>query len=120
MTDQVTDEQFERISAGAYLLSDQQKDEKKDFLLRTVIDEILAYCYRSDIPPALERIISRIAANVLSSGYEKKGNLTSYREGDASWTWDYSPANNAFNEANLLERFRCIRSINEDDDNSVE
>lgn len=117
MTDPITDEQFKRIADGAYLLSGQEQDDKKDFMLHTVIDEVLAYCNRNDIPSHLERIISRIGANVLSSeNANQKGNLTSYKEGDVSWTWDYSPENNAFNEENLLENFRCIRSIGEDDE----
>lgn len=121
MTDTITDEQFKRIADGAYLLSGQQQDDKKDFMLHTVIDEVLAYCNRNDIPAHLERVISRIGAGVLSGdNMAQKGNLTSYKEGDASWTWDYSPANNVFNEANLLENFRCIRSIGDDDEHILD
>ena len=117
MTEPITDEQFNRIADGAYLLSGQDKDDKKDFMLHTVV----AYCNRNDVPAHLERIISRIGAGVLSAdNMAQKGNLTSYKEGDASWTWDYSPADNAFNEANILENFRCIRSIDEDDENILD
>lgn len=121
MTEPISDEQFNRIAEGAYLLSGQQKDDKKDFMLHTVIDEVLAYCNRNDVPAHLERIISRIGAGVLSAeNINQRGNLTSYKEGDASWTWDYSPESNTFNEANLLENFRCIRSIGDDDKNILD
>lgn len=121
MTDPITEEQFKRISDGAYLLSGQKQDEIKDFMLHTVIDEVLAYCNRNDVPAHLERIISRIGASVLSAeNINQRGNLTSYKEGDASWTWDYSPETNTFNEANLLENFRCIRSIGDDDTNILD
>lgn len=121
MTDTITDEQFNRIADGAYKLSGHDKDDKKDFMLHVVIDEVLAYCNRNDVPAHLERIISRIGAGVLSAdNFNQRGNLTSYKEGDVSWTWDYSPETNAFNEVNLLENFRCIRSIGEDDEHILD
>lgn len=118
MTDETqneTEAQFERIANGAYLLSGKEKNDRDDFKLHMVVDEVLAYCNRNDIPAHLERIISSIGAKAISSEDINQGNLTSYREGDVSYSWDYSPSNNAFNEANLLENFRCIRSIDDDD-----
>lgn len=118
---EISEEQFKRISSNAYMLSGLQQTDKDDFMIHTIIDEIKAYCNRDDVPVEMERIISKIAAQVLKSeDYTSDRKLTSYKEGDSAWTWDYSASENAFNEANLLERFRKIRGFGYVSTNSLE
>lgn len=127
MTNEITTEQRKKIYEYTALFAGQELDGKSNLIIDTVIDEVLAYCNRDDMPVALERITAKIAANAIladdgfstNAGMSDK-KLTSYKEGDASWTWSYSATDNVFNEANLLENFRKIRSIGEDDENILD
>lgn len=127
MTNETTTEQRRNIAGYVATITGQELNNKTNLIIDIIIDEVLAYCNRDDMPVALERITAKIAANAIladdgfstnASMSDKK--LTSYKEGDASWTWSYSAADNAFNEANLLENFRKIRSVGEDDENILD
>lgn len=127
MTNEITTEQRKNIAGYVATITGQELNDKTNLIIDIIIDEVLAYCNRDDMPVALERITAKIAANAIladdgfstNAGMSDK-KLTSYKEGDASWTWSYSAADNAFNEANLLENFRKIRSVGEDDENILD
>lgn len=110
----VTEEQKERIKNYVKILNGvDELSEVESLQVDIVIDECLAYCNRDDIPLCMELVVARIAANYLNNGLDAQ-KITSYKELDMSVT--YSATDNAFDEKNLLQRWRKILGIEEKDD----
>jgi hypothetical protein len=113
----VTEEQRERIKGYVKILNAiDELSEIEDFEVDVVIDECLAYCNRDDIPLCMERVVARIAANYLENGLNAQ-KVTSYKELDMSVT--YSASDNAFDEKNLLQRWRKILGVEESKENDT-
>jgi hypothetical protein len=81
---------FETIKAYVLTLGDFTDSAKLDLQIEMIIDEVLAYCYRKDVPPCMELPLADVIVNELNQrGFSESalgfdGNITSYREGDMS------------------------------------
>lgn len=82
-----------------------------DLQIKVIIDEVLAYCYRKDVPTEMELPLADVIVSELKrrSLLIMEGNITSYREGDMSINF----GNETVNGSNLkyggkLEAFKQI------------
>ena len=81
---------FETIKAYVLTLGGFTDSAKLDLQIEMIIDEVLAYCYRKDVPPCMELPLADVIVNELNQrGFSESalgfdGNITSYREGDMS------------------------------------
>jgi hypothetical protein len=86
----MTIDNFETIKAYVLTLGDFEDSAKLDLQIEMIIDEVLAYCYRKDVPPYMELPLADVIVNELNHrGFSESalgfdGNITSYREGDMS------------------------------------
>ena len=79
---------FETIKAYVMALGGYEETQKLYLQIQMLIDEILAYCYRKDVPPAMELPLADVIVNELNKrglvegalGFD--GDVSSYREGD--------------------------------------
>lgn len=81
---------FETIKQYVLALGDFEESAKLDLQIEMIIKEVLAYCYRKDVPPCMELPLADVIVNELNArGFSESalgfdGNITSYREGDMS------------------------------------
>ena len=81
---------FNTIKAYVLTLGDFTDSAKLDLQIEMIIDEVLAYCYRKDVPSRMELPLADVIVNELNQrGFSESalgfdGNITSYREGDMS------------------------------------
>jgi hypothetical protein len=81
---------FETIKQYVLTLGDFEDSAKLDLQIEMIIDEVLAYCYRQDVPSCMELPLADVIVNELNArGFSESalgfdGNITSYREGDMS------------------------------------
>ena len=86
----MTIDNFNTIKAYVLTLGDFEDSAKLDLQIQMIIDEVLAYCYRCDVPPCMELPLADVIVNELNvRGFSESaigfdGNITSYREGDMS------------------------------------
>ena len=86
----MTIDNFETIKAYVLTLGDFEDSAKLDLQIEMIIDEVLAYCYRKDVPSCMELPLADVIVNELNArGFSESalgfdGNITSYREGDMS------------------------------------
>jgi hypothetical protein len=86
----MTIDNFETIKAYVLTLGDFTDSAKLDLQIEMIIDEVLAYCYRKDVPSCMELPLADVIVNELNQrGFSESalgfdGNITSYREGDMS------------------------------------
>ena len=86
----MTIDNFETIKAYVLTLGDFEDSAKLDLQIEMIIDEVLAYCYRKDVPSYMELPLADVIVNELNQrGFSESalgfdGNITSYREGDMS------------------------------------
>ena len=86
----MTIDNFETIKAYVLTLGDFEDTEKLDLQIEMIINEVLAYCYRKDVPSCMELPLADVIVNELNQrGFSESalgfdGNITSYREGDMS------------------------------------
>ena len=79
---------FETIKQYVLTLGDFEESAKLDLQIEMIIKEVLAYCYRKDVPPCMELPLADVIVNELNvRGFSESalgfdGNITSYREGD--------------------------------------
>lgn len=84
----MTIDNFETIKAYVLTLGDFEESAKLDLQIEMIINEVLAYCYRKDVPPCMELPLADVIVNELNAkGFSESalgfdGNITSYREGD--------------------------------------
>jgi hypothetical protein len=84
----MTIDNFETIKAYVLTLGDFEDSPKLDLQIEMIIDEVLAYCYRKDVPSCMELPLADVIVNELNvRGFSESaigfdGNITSYREGD--------------------------------------
>ena len=72
---------FSSIKTKVLLLTGLTTSAQLELKLNIGIDEILAYCNRSDIPANMENLVVEILAERLTEGAKE---VSSYREGDVS------------------------------------
>lgn len=81
---------FDTVKQYVLALGELEESPKLDLKIEMIIDEILAYCYRKDVPPSMELPLADVIVNELNQrGFSESalgfdGNITSYREGDMS------------------------------------
>ena len=84
----MTIDNFDTIKAYVLTLGDFEDSAKLDLQIEMIIDEVLAYCYRKDVPSCMELPLADVIVNELNQrGFSESalgfdGNITSYREGD--------------------------------------
>ena len=84
----MTIDNFETIKAYVLTLGDFEESDKLNLQIQMIINEVLAYCYRKDVPPCMELPLADVIVNELNQrGFSESalgfdGNITSYREGD--------------------------------------
>lgn len=103
---------YEKIKDYILTLGELTDTPKLDLEIQTVINECLAYCYRSDVPESMELPLADVVVNEL----RKKGilgidgDITTYREGDMSVTFGNSNTiRQAYN--GKLEPFKQIIGV---------
>ena len=86
----MTIDNFETIKQYVLTLGDFEESPKLDLQIEMIINEVLAYCYRKDVPSCMELPLADVIVNELNArGFSESalgfdGNITSYREGDMS------------------------------------
>ena len=86
----MTIDNFETIKKYVLTLGDFEESPKLDLQIEMIINEVLAYCYRKDVPSCMELPLADVIVNELNQrGFSESalgfdGNITSYREGDMS------------------------------------
>ena len=86
----MTIDNFDTIKQYVLTLGDFEDSTKLDLQIEMIIDEVLAYCYRKDVPSCMELPLADVIVNELNArGFSESalgfdGNITSYREGDMS------------------------------------
>ena len=86
----MTIDNFETIKQYVLTLGDFEESPKLDLQIQMIINEVLAYCYRKDVPSCMELPLADVIVNELNQrGFSESalgfdGNITSYREGDMS------------------------------------
>ena len=86
----MTIDNFETIKQYVLTLGDFEESPKLDLQIEMIINEVLAYCYRKDVPSCMELPLADVIVNELNQrGFSESalgfdGNITSYREGDMS------------------------------------
>ena len=79
---------FETIKSYVIALGGFEDSQKLDLQIEMIIDEVLAYCYRKDVPSCMELLLADVIVNELNQrGFSESalgfdGDITSYREGD--------------------------------------
>ena len=96
------------------IYGDFEESQKLDLQIQALINECLAYCYRSDVPENMELPLADVIANEISKrgllGVE--GDVSSYSEGDMSVT--FSSVNTAIGKSfynGKLEPFKQIIGV---------
>jgi hypothetical protein len=106
---------YETIKDYILTLGEFTDSPKLDLQIRALINECLAYCYRSDVPEAMELPLADVVANELHKrnllGLD--GDVSSYREGDMSVSFgsnnNISTAKQFYN--GKLEPFKQITGV---------
>ena len=77
---------MEKVLEYITTLTNQEINAKLELQIRAIIAECLAYCYRSDIPEAMELPLADVVANELQkrNAFGIDGDISSYKEGDMS------------------------------------
>lgn len=105
---------YETIKDYILTLGEFTDSPKLDLQIRALINECLAYCYRSDVPECMELPL----ADVVASEINKRGllgvdgDVSSYSEGDMSVT--FSTVNTAIGKSfynGKLEPFKQITGV---------
>lgn len=86
----MTIDNYSTIKGYVLTLGGFEDSAKLDLQIQMIIDEVLAYCYRKDVPSCMELPLADVIVNELNvRGFSESaigfdGNITSYREGDMS------------------------------------
>lgn len=105
---------FDIIKGYVLKLSDFEESEKLDLQIQMLIDECLAYCYRSTVPAQMELPLADVIVNEINKrgllGLD--GDVSSYSEGDMSVT--FNGVNSAIGKSyynGKLEPFKQIIGV---------
>lgn len=84
---------FNKIKDYVLTLGGFEDTPKLDLQINMIIDEVLAYCYRDDVPEMMELPLADVIVNELNTknlmGFDG-GNISSYKEGDMQVTFSGS------------------------------
>lgn len=102
-------ENFEEIKNKVLILGDLEETEKLNLEIETIINEVLAYLYREDVPetmvlPLANVIVGELNKNVMS----KNVDISSYSEGDMSISFDIQEG---VKYGGKLDGFKLIRGL---------
>ena len=108
-------ENLDKIKNYVYILLGQEQSEKLDLQIEMLVDEVLAYCYREDIPEEMEKPVADVIATELKakgSFGSFEGQVQSYSEGDMSVSFATSTTASTGTKFNgKIERFKLIRGL---------
>ena len=103
---------YDKIKDYILTLGEFENTPKLDLQIQALINECLAYCYRSDVPECMELALADVVANELQkrNAFGIDGDITSYKEGDMSVTFGNSnTTRQAYNSK--LEPFKQIIGV---------
>ena len=103
---------YDKIKDYILTLGEFELTPKLELQIQALINECLAYCYRSDIPDAMILPLADVVANELQkrNAFGIDGDITSYKEGDMSVTFGNSNTERqAYN--GKLEPFKQIIGV---------
>lgn len=113
---------YEKIKGYILTLGEFENTTKLDLQIQALINECLAYCYRSDVPECMELPLADVVVNEIQKrgllGVD--GDVSSYSEGDMSVT--FSSVNTAIGKSfynGKLEPFKLIRGVVKKDTQNV-
>ena len=77
---------FDTVKEYVYTLGGFEQTDKLNLQIRAIIDECLAYCYRSDVPELMELPLAEVIVDKIQkkSLIGVEGDVQSYSEGDMS------------------------------------
>lgn len=111
---------YSTVKAYVLELGGFEDSTKLDLQIQMIINEVLAYCYRPDVPTPMELPLADVIVNELNkinTGYNFGGDVTGYREGDMSINFgsSVSATGQSVKYGGKLEGFkRIIGAISED------
>ena len=101
---------YDKIKDYILTLGEFENTPKLDLQIQALINECLAYCYRSDVPECMELALADVVVNEINKrgllGVD--GDITSYKEGDMSVTFG-GATGQAYN--GKLEPFKQIIGV---------
>lgn len=105
---------YDKIKDYVLILGEYTDTPKLDLQIQAIINECLAYCYRSDVPEPMELTLADVIVNEINKrgllGVE--GDVSSYSEGDMSVT--FNSVNTAIGKSfynGKLEPFKQITGV---------
>lgn len=110
-------ENIDRIKQYVLMLGEFEASNKLDLQIEMLVNECLAYCYRSTVPEAMELPLADVIVNEINKrgllGLD--GDVSSYSEGDMSVT--FNGVNSAIGKSyynGKLEPFKQIIGVVKD------
>lgn len=107
-------ENIDRIKQYVLMLGEFETSNKLDLQIEMLVNECLAYCYRSTVPEAMELPLADVIVNEINKrgllGLD--GDVSSYSEGDMSVT--FNGVNSAIGKSyynGKLEPFKQIIGV---------
>ncbi|MCM1338792.1 MAG: hypothetical protein NC191_03885 [Muribaculaceae bacterium] len=118
-------ENFEKIKQYVLTLGEFEDSPKFDLQIQMIIDEILAYCYRDDVPQAMELPLADVIVNEIKTkgllGFD--GEISSYSEGDMSVSFGNSSSSSSSNGGGKyfgkLDAFKQIIGVLKTSDKNI-
>lgn len=111
-------ENFQKIKEYVLALGGFENSMKLNLQIQTIIDEVLAYCYRDTVPVQMELPLANVIVNELKTkellGFD--GEVTSYSEGDMSVSFGGSSSSSSDGSKynGKLDAFKCIIGVVQD------
>ena len=102
---------FDTVKEYVCALGGFEQSDKLNLQIRAIIDECLAYCYRSDVPELMELPLAEVIVNEIQkrSLIGVEGDVQSYSEGDMSVS--FKSSENAIGKSfynGKLEPFKLV------------
>ncbi len=114
-------ENYEKIKDYILTLGEFENTPKLDLQIQALINECLAYCYRSDVPECMELPLADVVINEINKrgllGVD--GDVSSYSEGDMSVSFGGTTTASKSFYNGKLEPFKLIRGVVKKDTQNV-
>ena len=95
------------------LLGLETLTSKQELQINIIVDEILQYCYRTELIQEMVNVVSDVVADIMTNSITANGNVQSYSEGDMSISFAVSQEQIAKYQGKL-EYFKKIIGLNND------
>lgn len=105
-------ENIEKVKIGVIELGGFEDTKKLDIQIKMIIDEVLAYCYRENIPDNMVYpLVDVIIGEINKKSMVIEGDVTSYKEGDMSISFGSNVSASGVKYNGKLEGFKLIRGL---------